>query len=310
VLGGCGFHSSPEVADGGAANGSSAPANCFQRWFDGAPSLAFSAPPQLTALAADADIRDPWISADGLRLYFNRNPSTAHGKADIYLAQRGSTAVDFPTASAVDNLDTNENDVRVSLNRDETLLVLSSDRAMPGKFQIFVTTRGDTTQPFPTPSGSVQALVASVNTTNNSYFDPFLTPDGLTLYLAPILTGSPQQITRVTRATGQDFGPSTAVAVINSGKGDADPAVSPDERVIVFSSMRPSGVSGLGATNLWYATRQNATDDFTTPKLIPMVNSNSEDGDPMLSADGCELYFASRRAPGGKYQLFHAQVMK
>jgi Tol biopolymer transport system component len=163
-------------------------------------------------------------------------------------------------------------------------------------------------QPFPSPSD--QALVASVNTSNDSYFDPFLTKDGLRLYLAPILTGAPQQITVTTR-TGidQNFPASVPVPVINSVNGsESDPAVSPDDRIIVFSSHRPAGV-GLGASNLWYATRQNPTADFGTPELIPTVNSDEDDGDPMLTADGCELYFSSTRN-GGKYHVFHAQIAK
>jgi hypothetical protein len=324
LIAGCGYPPLPAVSatgdaagdatggpGDGSGDGSSSAADCLQRWLDGTPGLAFSTPQELTALGtAGADTRDPWISADGLRLYFDRNPSASHGGADVYLAIRSSTAVDFTTASSVDNLDTPDDEGRVSLSGDETILVMSSNHLTAGnKFQIFVTTRADTTQPFPTPVGSGQALVAAVNTTSDDYFDPFLTQDGLTLYVAPALAAAPQQIRVATRAAGQNFGPSTPVAVINSGTSiDADPALSLDERILVFSSTRPAG-AGVGANNLWYATRQSATDDFSLPQLIPAVNSDFDDGDPMLSADGCELYFSSKRV-GGKYQLFHAQVMK
>jgi len=62
-----------------------------------------------------------------------------------------------------------------------------------------------------------------------------------------------------------------------------------------------------GAGNLWYATRASAAVDFGPPQLVPSVNSDLDDGDPVLSADGCELYFASNRA--GKYHLFRVRVM-
>src|SRR5262249_55138908 len=42
--------------------------------------------------------------------------------------------------------------------------------------------------------------------------------------------------------------------------------------------------------------------------LIPTVNSDQDEGDPVLSADGCELYFASRPI-GGTYHLFRTQVV-
>jgi Tol biopolymer transport system component len=319
VLSGCGFQAQAVSGDrpggdspGGASPGSDSPVgqtDCFQHWFDGGSSLALSPPQQLTALSSAGNDRDPWISADGRRLYFDRDPG-AHGKTDIYLANRNSPAEDFAGANPVDNLDTADDEGRCSLNADETILVFSGNHGTSsGRFQLFVSKRADMVQPLPSPSTPDQALVASVNTTTDNYFDPFLTKDGLTLYLAPLLAGSQQQITVTTR-TGidQDFPVSVPVPVINvANGGDADPAVSRDDRIIVFSSHRPAG-AGFGATNLWYATRQSPTADFTTPRLIPNVNGDKDDGDPVLSDDGCELYFSSTRN-GGKYHLFHAQVM-
>jgi Tol biopolymer transport system component len=332
VLGGCGFHSRAGLvgdlppdgdAPGRDARGSDAPGgdagagsdagssgttSCLQRWLDGGPGLALSQPTEL-ALATTTDDRDPWISADGLRLYFSRNPGQ-QGGTDIYLTTRASTAVDFTIAgaSAVVNLDTQDDESRAALSGDEKMVVFSGNHGtMNNNFQLFASRRGDPAQPFPSPGSPDQALVASVNTAGDNYFDPFLSRDGLRLYLAPILPGSPQQIRMATRmAVDRNFGPSAPVAMINSGSADADPALSLDERILVFSSLRPAG-AGLGATNLWYATRPSATANFAAPKLIPTVNSDQSDGDPMLSADGCELYFASRRLGGG-YRLFRAQV--
>jgi Tol biopolymer transport system component len=302
VLGGCGFHHSGPDGDAGGLAGS---ADCFSRWFDGAPGLALSPPEPLAATASTVDDRDPWISADGLRLYFGRTPG-AHGNTDIYAAMRSSPAQDFGSPGPVDNLDTTASESRAAVNGDDTLLVLSSNRGATGKFQIYVSARPDATQPFPSPSAPDQALVASVNAAADNNFDPFLSRDGLRLYFAPAATGAPQQIAVAIRAAGQVFGPAAALPGINSTSGDADPALSPDERVLVFTSNRPAG-TGLGATNLWYATRQRATDDFTAPQPIPGVNGNADDGDPVLSADGCELYFASTRVDG-RHQLFRARV--
>jgi hypothetical protein len=334
VLGGCGFHSSAGLAgdlppDGDAAGsdapgsdaagsdapgagsdgGSSGTTSCLQRWLDGGSGLALSQPTEL-ALATTTDDRDPWISADGLRLYFSRNPGQQGGR-DIYLATRASTAADFTIAgaSAVVNLDTQDDESRAALSGDEKLVVFSGNHGtMNNNFQLFASRRGDPAQPFPSPGRPDQALVASVNTAGDNYYDPFLSMDGLRLYLAPLLTGSSQQIRLATRAgLDQNFGQPAPLAVINSGNADADPALSLDERIIVFSSLRPAGAE-LGGTNLWYATRSSATADFAAPKLIPTVNSDQSDGDPMLSADGCELYFASKRLGGG-FHLFRAHVM-
>lgn len=300
VLVGCGFHSSA-VAPVDAAVDAAAP-SCLPRWLDDA-GPALSAPQPLTALTSDGDERDPWLSADGLQLYFDRNPGS-HGNNDIYLATRASPAAEFANPAAVDNLDTDADDSRASLDGDGTLLALSSRRTT-GKFQIFVSTRGNVTQAFPSPSLPDQVMVASVNAGADNFYDPFLSTDGLRLYLAPAVTGAAQQIAVATRTAGQSFGAWAPLPMINSGAGEADPALSPDERVIVFTSGRT--VSGFGKTNLWYATRQRATDAFSAPRLIPTVNGDADDGDPMLSADGCELYFSSTRT-GGRYHLFRAQV--
>jgi hypothetical protein len=39
-------------------------------------------------------------------------------------------------------------------------------------------------------------------------------------------------------------------------------------------------------------------------------SGSRNNADPVLSADGCELYFSSTRDADGRYQLFHAPVTK
>jgi Tol biopolymer transport system component len=329
VLSGCGFQSQAEGsnAPGGDAPGSDASghdasgndassdgsdgsSDCFQHWLDGSVDIKASTVKELTNLSSSGVDRDPWISADGLLLYFARNPG-GHGKSDIYVAKRTSVSQDFANPATLDNLDTGDDEGRASVSGDDLILVFSGNHNVPnGKFQIITSTRGDVGKPFASPTVEEQALVASVNIASDDYFDPFLTRDGLKLYF----TGDPNgaappapKIMMATRAAGQNFMAATPAPAINSGIGESDPALSRDERIIVFTSQRPAG--GSGGTNLWYATRQNATADFSAPRLIPAVNGDAEDGDPMLSDDGCELYFASNRS-GNTYHLFHAQVTK
>jgi hypothetical protein len=67
-------------------------------------------------------------------------------------------------------------------------------------------------------------------------------------------------------------------------------------------------MASTGGTNLWYATRQDPTQDFGLPEPIPMVNSDRDDGDPMLSADGCELYFTSNQLDVNNHDLYVARI--
>lgn len=329
VFGGCGFHSNALI-DGGAQMASDGPADgsdagggsdgpgsdtggmatdCLQHWVDGTPSV--SAASEITALSSNGDDRDPWISADGLRLYFARNPGS-QGREDIYLATRSPGAPGFTTASAVVNLDRNDSDEeRPALSMDEKILVMTSNRPTTNppppapRFEVLITTRSDASKDFGTPMPDDPRVVL-VNADAVDHADPFITGDGLDLYLAPIVGPQGRQEIRVaTRANLLlDFSAASPVAELNTMTSSADPALSLDKRIIVFTARM-----GNQDTDLYYATRPAATGAFGSPKPVPTVNSDANDGDPMLSADGCELYFASQRS-GGKYHLFHAQITK
>ena len=152
--------------------------------------------------------------------------------------------------------------------------------------------------------------MANVDNPGVNHYDPFLSADGRHLYYAPTVPPNGQQIVMATRgditanfSSGQVV---TSIKATSSGVKDADPAVSLDEKIIVFSSDR-SGTTG--GTDLWYATRTDATQDFGAPRLIPNVNSDDNDGDPFLSADGCTLYFASERKTGDNFDLYTATVV-
>ena len=323
VLGSCGFQSRAGVGvpdetgtidaalpgDGpgsGAGDGSSAAPSCEQHWLDGSVKIAAASVEELTALNSAGDDRDPWISQDGKRLYFARSPGMKGG-SDIYLTTRGSTDDPFADGSDVVNLNTPDQEDRAALTPDETLLVLSTDHNIAGgKSVIAIATRTDAGKDFGTPD---ERLLTNVNLDSSNHFDPFPSRDGLRLYLAPNSgpAGRQQIKVAVRPAVTVEFLTPVDVGGINSANtSNADPALAFDERVLVFSSDRGGGtVRG----DLYYASRPNLVTPFGTPRPIPTVNSNAEDGDPMLSADGCELYFASTR-DGGKFHLFHARITK
>ena len=319
ALGGCGFQSKATPGGGppdaaadaadhpiidGAIDGTIGGAtDCLQRWFDG--DLPLSMPQALTTLQTSGDERDPWISHDRLTLYYALD-LRGSDRSDIYRATRGSPSDPFGNAMRLTNLDTTSEETRASLTMDQTTLVLASDR-VNGEFDIYLTSRDSTTVEF--PSADTRHVV-SVNTAATSHFDPFLTADGKKLYLTTAPIGLNQHIAVATRSDpGGDFGAPSTVRVINDpGSADADPSVSEDDRLIVFSSFRPTGLLPTGGTHLWYATRQDAMGDFGSPKPIPLVNSNDQDSDPMLSADGCELYFASTRGAGKDYDLYVSRI--
>jgi Tol biopolymer transport system component len=171
--------------------------------------------------------------------------------------------------------------------------------------EIYIAVRSDPQTEF---SSADKKHLGNLNSSVQNLVDPFFAADGRKLYLAynPVVGSGLLRIGLATRVdTSSDFGPPIAVPVISDLDAmNRAPAVSTDERIIVFSSDR---AGGSGGTDLWYATRPDAAHDFGAPAVIPGVNSPTSDDDPMLSADGCELYFSSSRT-GDDSDLYVAQI--
>src|SRR5262245_54035145 len=94
-------------SDTGADASSSGTAGCLQRWLMGGPSLALSQPQPLAITSTAFEDRDPWISADGLRLYFDRNPGP-QGGIDLHFSARAPTDAEFTITSSIVNLNTSD----------------------------------------------------------------------------------------------------------------------------------------------------------------------------------------------------------
>lgn len=73
------------------------------------------------------------------------------------------------------------------------------------------------------------------------------------------------------------------------------PAISPDEKMIIFSSPK---TGGAGGKDLWVASRQTSGGAFSTPRnLGPVINTLGDEVFPYLRGDSV-LYFASNGHPG------------
>ncbi|UCC99078.1 MAG: PD40 domain-containing protein [Phycisphaerales bacterium] len=84
---------------------------------------------------------------------------------------------------------------------------------------------------------------------------------------------------------------------VNSAFHELAPHVSADGLELYFVSWERDG--GSGDPDIWLATRQTTEDEWDEPwNLGPFVNSDVEDFNPALSADGLELYFNSFRTGG------------
>lgn len=271
-----------------------------------AGNWSFSAPEPVAELNSAGYDRDPWLTPDGLTIYFSSDRTGSLGSSDIWMASRPDLASPFATPVNAGDFNTADNDGRLSLTFDLLNAYLSTSRSGSlGGVDIFSATRASVDDMFAsfTP-------VANVNSVDNEH-DPLISPDGLRLYFAP--SNHPQRVggqdlaIAVRARRGDSFAASTVLANVNSTSGDADPSLTFDERILLFASGR---AGGLGSSDIYYAVRPDLGSDFSAALLLPVINSASSDGDPFISGDGCELYFYSNRSGGtGSSDIWRAHYL-
>lgn len=264
-----------------------APTPCVTAWLGTTtpifPTPSFVARGSGLSVNTQGNERDPFVSEDKLTLYMSRND-------DIMVATRGSAGATFNSPQDAASLTSAQGDSKLTMVEDELTVFIASDRTGgEGGADIWTATRATAGA---TAFGPLsQTHLGTVND-GNAQLDPHVSPDGLRLYYA---IGNPQRIVVSSRpAVNADFGAPVDVAGIESTSNTADPSLSGDERVIIFTSTRAGGV---GDNDLWYATRAERDQPFNTPILIPF-NSQFSDADAHVTVDGCSVYFASTRATG------------
>lgn len=250
-----------------------------------AGSWKFGGAAPLETINSDEHEGDPVLSADGHVLFYIRG-------GDVWRATRAGPGDGFgaPVLDAELGLNTQAPESKLSFSADELAVYLSTDRqGGVGGHDVWRLTRSHAGEAYASP-----ALVHDVNSGTHD-FDPHVSGDELRLYHAPYL-GDTQEIVVSTRdAVDQPFAPPTPVMGVNSSAGDADPALSKDELVIVFSSVRS------GVNDLYIAVRPTSEAAFLEPEPLTGVNDpDAADGDPYVADTplGCELFFASKRVNG------------
>jgi Tol biopolymer transport system component len=319
IVSGCSFHRGGDgqthrdggddagdafVGDGGMdGRRDGAPgATCVDAWRDG--TIRFDAATPLATINTAGLERDPFLSADELTIYWSsdRAGSEPSGGTDVWKATRatiidafGGAAIE-PVASTADGSET-----KVSFTANGLQLVVGSTHAPGiGAVDVWEATRATIGQSF---GALAETHEGAVNTATDEH-DPTISANGLRLYFAPTSSGT-QRIVVASRVTmADDFGAPAVIAALDTGTGDADPTLSADERLIVFTSHQTASAAGV---NLWYANRATATGTFGTPVEVPDVNTAGNDGDAHVSSDGCRIYFASDVA--GSYDLYVATAM-
>lgn len=256
-------------------------------------------PPELLAFNSGKDEIDPVLLSD-LRTLLYSNAGVSRR------ALRVSPGEPFGADSTLNSdfgLSLGGQTIRVVFTPDWlTAYVGTNQDGGAGLLDVWRMTRVDIESKF----GGAE-VVAPLNSPLDD-FDHLLSADGLRMYLAPMVNAdTKQQVLMIaTRgSTAEEFSPPAPIAELQDGFSDGSPALPADERTMIFSSQR----SGVG--DLYVSVRTSLAEPFSDPVPLDEVNDPSRfDGEPFLSSDGCELFFASNRGGGvGGWDLYRADIL-
>jgi hypothetical protein len=264
----------------------------------------FATPTAVTELNSSSTESEPVLSDDGLKVWF---ASYRGGNNDIYTGTRTSTTGTFTGIAAWSGLNTTSSETHFAMSANQLAAILATDRSGgKGGSDLWVATRTSTATSWTTAAFTP---ASSINTTSDE-FDGVLSRDGLRVYFCSNGlggSGSWELATATRSGTTSAFGTPTLMTSLNSSALDSNPTLSSDELLIIFSSFR---TGGSGDADLYYATRTSTSTAFSAPKALPVVNSASLEGEPFLTYDKCEIYFASDRTGGlGSWDIYRAKFV-
>lgn len=274
-------------------------------------SFRLSEPEALTELATVADEVEPYLTEDGLVLFFARRPSITSSDVDLYVATRSGRDGPFANARPQTQLNTIGLESRFLVSQDGLTAYLGAPEAWPDppatgqNPDLWLGRRTNTQVPF-FPDDFVP--LTALNTSEPDY-DPFPSADGLRLYYVSLNVhdglGGQDLLVAQRSSTAELFSAPQLIPNVNGPAHEDNPAVTADEQVLIFSSTRPGGP---GTKDIYYAVRASPEVPFGAPRLVPDVNSAAAEAEAYISPDGCQVIFSSSRAGGkGGLDLYQSQ---
>jgi Tol biopolymer transport system component len=245
------------------------------------------APELISGLGITGEPWGPALSADGTTLYFALNDGADERIMRATRADRTST---FTAATDVENVQSSAYDGTPFESADGRSLYFYSARpGGVGSRDLWVAQRSALGGAFGTPS-----LVPIVNGPGVDQ-GPRLAPDDLWLSFTSTRTGGAggSDVWVASRNdASDDFEPPMVVMELSSSSLDSGATFSEDGLLAIVASTRAGGMGGF---DLWSAVRADASAPFEVPENLAIANSTGNDVDPILSADGTELFFSSNR---------------
>ncbi len=238
-------------------------------------------PKVVPVIGSDAKDDNPTLTQDLLEIYFT---STRSGDSDVWFAKRDTADVDFDPPEQLSVVNTTEFESSPAIDRDGLTLWFARrfDDGLGG-LDIYVSRRASREDEWSAPE-----LAAALSSSGDDIPRP---PGafGLVMPLSVRPEGDTYHLYVASRANEQaDFGtPTILQSVVREEYGSVDGFLTWDGAHLLFSYTHDE----LGDL---YITNSDAS-DFAGPLPLTDVNTDADERDPWLSADGKWLFFASDR---------------
>jgi Tol biopolymer transport system component len=252
-----------------------------------------------TPVCSSYDDSSPFISADGLSLYFASNRPGGSGDFDLLVATRTPASETWSEpVNLGQSINSSSLEWHPSLTADGLELYFDSDRpGGQGSWDLWVSKRESIEDDWETPVNLGPQINTSLFEESSS-----ISGDGLTLLWNSKRPGGfgDSDIWMTTRSSrDQPWGePVNIGPAINTELLESNAIISTDGSAIFFTAW--PWPDGYGDFDIWFARR--AGDDWSEPVNIgPNINTAFSEYCPNISSDGKMLYFSDwpTQRPGG-----------
>lgn len=253
--------------------------------------------------------QNPALSPSGLSLYMatNRTAPGTLGGQDIWVSQRATLGSPWGAPQHLAILSSSVNEAVTSFSLDAKTIFLQSTRTDLGGFggfDIYISTRQNASDDFgwTTPVNLGAVVNSTVFDGGANYFEDPTTGAGRLIFSSNRV-GDPAidfHLYQSTRNADGTFNAPTLIPELSSpmgGGAEVRTAIRRDGLEIFIASSRPGGMA-FGLFDVWRSTRASVSSTWSTPILVPGINTVDNEQNPSLSPDGSILYFQSD-SPGG-----------
>jgi hypothetical protein len=251
-------------------------------------------------LTSSEDDENPSLTADLLEIYFTSDREGGAGDYDLYVARRASADDSFGEPENVTELSTESFESSPAVSADGLTLWFGSDReGGAGGNDVWVARRESRDDPW----GEAEN-VAELNTAADEIPRP-LGAGETTMPLGRREEGG-RYFTYLARRSGPDEAFSEPELI--------ESLVEADVIAVTDAWLSPSGdelwyVRGIeGEKGDIYIARRDGDGQFVNTGPAPHVNTDADERDPWLSAEGTRLFFASDRA--GSLDIYELRLTR